>query len=98
MMDVLEQLPFPREALRKAAEVLRPGGVLVVSTADMAASSWRVMEAEKVNPYWTDLERLHNFNREQLVNLLRECGSEIADFAITGRARAQLEIYAIRRP
>jgi SAM-dependent methyltransferase len=97
MMDVLEQLPFPREALRKAAEVLRPGGVLVVSTADMAASSWRVMEAEKVNPYWTDLERLHNFNREQLVALLRDTGFEIADFSIAGRAMAQMEIYAVRK-
>jgi SAM-dependent methyltransferase len=98
MMDVLEQIPFPREALRKAAQVLRPGGVLIVSAADMTSSSWRALEAEQANPYWTDLERLHNFNREQLVGLLRECGFEIADFAITGRARAQLEIYAIRRP
>lgn len=97
MMDVLEQLPLPREALRKAADVLRPGGVLVVSTADMAASSWRVMEAEKVNPYWTDLERLHNFNREQLLALLRESGFEIADFALADRARAQMEIYAVRK-
>jgi protein O-GlcNAc transferase len=98
LMDVLEQIPFPREALRKAAQVLRPGGVLVVSTADMAASSWRAMEAEKVNPYWTDLERLHNFNREQLLALLRDSGFEIAHFAIGDRAMAQMEIYAIRRP
>jgi protein O-GlcNAc transferase len=98
MLDVLEQLPFPREALRKAAQVLRPGGMLVVSTADMAASSWRVMEAQKVNPYWTDLERLHNFNREPLMALLRASGFEIADFALADRAPAQMEIYAIRKP
>jgi 2-polyprenyl-3-methyl-5-hydroxy-6-metoxy-1,4-benzoquinol methylase len=97
MMDVLEQIPLPREALHKAAQVLRPGGVLVVSTADMAASSWRAMEMEKVNPYWTDLERLHNFNREQLVALLRDTGFEIADFAISDRAMAQMEIYAVRK-
>ena len=98
MMDVVEQIPFPREALRKAAQVLRPGGVLVVGAADMASSSWRAMEAEQTNPYWTELERLHNFNREQLVALLRECGFEVVDFAINGRARAQMEIYAIRTP
>jgi predicted O-linked N-acetylglucosamine transferase (SPINDLY family)/2-polyprenyl-3-methyl-5-hydroxy-6-metoxy-1,4-benzoquinol methylase len=98
MMDVLEQIPFPREALRKAARVLRPGGVLVVSTADMGASSWRAMEAQQVNPYWTDPERLHNFNRDQLVALLRDCGFEIADFAIPKRAMAQMEIYAVRKP
>jgi 2-polyprenyl-3-methyl-5-hydroxy-6-metoxy-1,4-benzoquinol methylase len=97
MMDVLEQIPFPREALRKAAQVLRPGGVLVVSAADMTSSSWRAMEAEQANPYWTDLERLHNFNREQLAALLRDTGFEIADFAIADRAMAQIEIYAVRR-
>jgi hypothetical protein len=71
---------------------------LVVSTADMASSSWRVMEAEKVNPYWTDLERLHNFNREQLVALLKDTDFEVADFSIPGRTAAQMEIYAVRKP
>ncbi len=98
MMDVLEQIPYPREALSKAAEVLSPGGVLVISTSDMTSSSWRAMEAEKTNPYWTDLERYHNFNREQLLSLVREYGFEIADFAIGRRARAQMEIYAVREP
>ena len=97
MMNVLEQIPHPREALRKAAEVLRPGGVLVISTADMSSSTWQAMESEKTNPYWTDLERHHNFSRDRLVLLLRESGFEIADFAISGRARAQMEIYAMRK-
>lgn len=98
MMDVLEQIPYPQEALRKASQVLRPGGVLVVSTADMASSSWKAMETQKINPYWTDLERHHNFSRERLLALLRDCGLEIADFAIAGRTRAQMDIYAVRKP
>jgi 2-polyprenyl-3-methyl-5-hydroxy-6-metoxy-1,4-benzoquinol methylase len=97
MMEVLEQIPQPREALRKAAQVLPPGGVLVLSTADAESSSWRAMEAQRVNPCWTDLERHHNFSRERLCALLRECGFEIADFALTGRAPAQMEIYALRK-
>ena len=97
LMDVLEQIPHPLEALRKAAEVLRPGAVLVVSTADMSSSSWQAMETEKSNPYWTDLERYHNFSRDRLLLLLRDSGFEIADFAIAGRARAQMEIYAVRK-
>ena len=95
MMDVLEQMPHPRAALRKAAEVLRPGGVLVISTADMTSSSWRVMEAENANPYWTDLERYHNFGRDRLIALLNECGFEIAGFRLPERSRAQIEIYAV---
>jgi 2-polyprenyl-3-methyl-5-hydroxy-6-metoxy-1,4-benzoquinol methylase len=98
MMDVLEQLPHPAAALRKAAQVLRPGGVLVLSAADISSASWKAMEAEKLNPYWTDLERHHNFSRERLLSLLRECGFEIADFALSARARAQMEIYAVRKP
>lgn len=98
MMDVLEQLPQPRAALRKAAQVLPPGGVLVLSTADANSSSWRLMEAEKSNPYWTDLERHHLFTRERLLALLAECGFDVVDFAMGGRARAQMELYALRKP
>ena len=97
MMDVLEQIPYPREALRKAAQVLRPGGVLVIGTTDLASSSWKALDAQKVNPYWSDLERYHNFTRERLLELLAGDDFEIVDFGIPHRARAQMEIYALRR-
>jgi protein O-GlcNAc transferase len=97
MVDVLDQIRYPREALRKAAAVLRPGGVLVVGTPDMLSSGWKLMDAEKANPYWQDLERLHHFSRDRLVALLRDCGLEIADFAVSGHARATMEIYAVKR-
>jgi SAM-dependent methyltransferase len=97
MMDVLEQMPHPRAALRKAAQVLRPGGVLVIGAADMTSSSWKVMEAEKANPYWTDLERCHNFGRDRLIALLGDSGFEVADFRLSERSRAQLELYAVRK-
>jgi len=97
MMDVLEHLPFPRAALRKAAEVLPPGGVIVISLPDLGSSSWKLMDAEKLNPYWMELEHHHNFSRERLVALLEDSGFEIADFAIPNRYKAQLELYAVRR-
>jgi protein O-GlcNAc transferase len=97
MVDVLDQISHPLEALRKAAAVLRPGGVLVLGTPDALSSSWKIMEAEKVNPYWTDFERLHYFNRERLVALLRDCGLEVADFAVSGRGKAAMDIYAVKR-
>ncbi len=98
MMEVLEQLPEPRAALRKAAQVLRPGGVLVVSTADPSASSWQLMEHENVNPYWADLERHHHFGRERLCSLVSESGFEVTAFAIPDRYKAQMELYAVRAP
>ena len=97
MMDVLEQLPDPRAALRKAAQVLRPGSLLVISAADLASASWRLMEHEKANPHWMDLERHHNFSRERLTSLLKESGFEVVAFAIPNRRDAQMELYARRR-
>ncbi len=97
LVDVLDQIHHPREALRKAAAVLRPGGVLVLGTPDLLSSSWKVMDAEKVNPYWTDFERLHHFSRDRLVALLRESEFEIADFTVSGRGKAGMEIYAVKR-
>jgi predicted O-linked N-acetylglucosamine transferase (SPINDLY family)/SAM-dependent methyltransferase len=98
MMDVLQQIPYPREALRKAAQVLRTGGLLVVSAPDLTSSSWKAMEAAKVNPYWMELEHHHHFGRERLIALLRECDFEIVDFAVPNRYKAQMELYAIRKP
>jgi len=97
MMDVLGQLRSPLEALRKAAQVVRPGGVLIISTPDRASSSWRAMDSEKVNPYWIELEHHHHFTRERLTALLAECGFELADFAIPSRYKAQMELYAVRK-
>jgi protein O-GlcNAc transferase len=97
LLDVLEQMAHPRAALRKAAEILQPGGVLVVSTADLASSGWKGLDAEKRNPYWMDLERYHNFSRERLTAVLQESGFEIVDFATPSRARAQMEFYAVRK-
>lgn len=95
MMDVLEHMPFPGQALAKAAQVLRPGSVLVISLPDMSCSSWRMMDAEKANPYWMEIEHHHNFTRERLVALLREHGFGVAGFAIPNRYKAQMEVYAL---
>jgi len=97
MMDVLEHIPYPREALRKAAQVLRPGGLIVLSMPDLMCSSWKIMDAAKLNPYWLEIEHYHNFSRDRIVALLDEAGFEVVDFAIPGRYKAQMELYALRK-
>jgi SAM-dependent methyltransferase len=41
MFDVLEHLPDPADGIARAAALLRPGGKLLLSTADMDAWTWR---------------------------------------------------------
>jgi protein O-GlcNAc transferase len=96
MNDVLAQLPDPRAALRKAADVLAPGGVLILSTPDLSSSGWKLIEAAHENPYWTDLERLHAFSRERLIALLADAGFEVAHFTASRREKAQIALYAVR--
>jgi SAM-dependent methyltransferase len=98
MMGVLEQIPYPLQALRKAAQVLHPGGVLVLSTPDLASSSWKSMDLANANPHWTELENCHTFTRERLIALLRDSGFELAHFTLAGSSKAQMELYAVRSP
>ena len=97
MMDVLEHMPYPIKALRKAAQVLRPGGVIVISLPDLTSSSWKIMDAENANPYWLEIELYHNFSRDRLIALLNDSGFTVVDFAIPNRYKAQMELYAVRR-
>lgn len=46
LFDVFEHLVFPMDGLRRAVELLRPGGRLVISTGDMDAWTWRVAVGE----------------------------------------------------
>jgi protein O-GlcNAc transferase len=97
MMDVLEHIAYPADALRKAARVLRPGGLIVISMPDMACSSWKTFDAVNANPYWLEIEHYHNFSRDRLIALLNETGFDVVDFAIPNRYKAQMEVYAVRR-
>lgn len=97
MMDVLEHMPYPARALARVAQLVRPGGVLVVSMPDMNCSSWRAMDAANVNPYWLEFEHHHNFSRKRLTALLQQSGFDVAGFAIPTRYKAQMELYAIPR-
>jgi protein O-GlcNAc transferase len=96
LLSVLPQLADPRAALRKAAQVLRPGGVLVVSAPDAASSAWRMREATNANTGWLDPEQHHVFTRQQLITLLHEYGFRIAGVTPSRHSSTEVEIYAIR--
>jgi ADP-heptose:LPS heptosyltransferase len=97
LLDVLPQMPDPCAALRKAARILPPGGVLVVSAPDSSSMGWRQLEATKTNPDWRDLCRHHVFSRQELIRLLDEAGFEIRNMALQSDRPGHLELLAVRR-
>ncbi len=96
LLNVLPQMADPRAALRKAARVLHPGGVLVVSAPDSSASAWRTLEASNGNSHWLDPEQHHVLTRQQLVALVQECGFDVAGVSLSRHSATEVEVYAVR--
>jgi len=94
MMDVLEHMAYPRQALQKAQSVLTKGGLLIVSLPDLGSSVWRLLNQANANPYWGEIEHHHNFSRERLFTLLHQEGFKVIDATIPNRYKAQIEVYA----
>ena len=97
MADVLEHMPFPRQALRHADELLKPGGAVFISMPNMDCLIWKLMDRHESNPYWAELEHCHNFTRERLYRLLREVRFDPCHYAVNARYLAGMEVIA-RKP
>ncbi len=97
MADVLEHMPFPKTGLVAAQRLLVSGGALFLSMPNMDMMLWRLLHANKVNPYWGEIEHYHNFSRKRLYALLDEHGFEPAEYGVSERYRACMEVVAVRR-
>jgi protein O-GlcNAc transferase len=96
MADVLEHMPFPRRALARAHTLLAEGGHLFLSMPTMDAAAWRALDAARQNPYWAEIEHLHNFGRRRLHALLRAHGFDPVRYDVSQRYVASMEIVARR--
>jgi protein O-GlcNAc transferase len=96
MADVLEHMPFPRRALARAHTLLAEGGHLFLSMPNMDAAAWRALDAARQNPYWAEIEHLHNFGRRRLHALLRAHGFDPVRYDVSQRYVASMEIVARR--
>lgn len=90
LWEVLEHLPYPREALLVIRRLLTPGGKLLLSTPN--AESWL---ANMAGPYWpgrTMPYHLYLFSWENLCHLLKMTG-----FAVEGRRFLPMERYFLQK-
>jgi protein O-GlcNAc transferase len=94
MADVLEHMPFPKLALERARKLLAPGGALFVSMPNLDAFAWRDLDTRGANPYWAEIEHLHNFGRKRLYALLEEMGFTPRRYGISERYIACMEVLA----
>lgn len=94
LWEVIEHVPDPRALLYEAARVVRPGGVIVLSTPDAGSTVARLLG--KRWPGWSKIpEHLFFFDRINLVRLVQECG-----FTVTSWRYVSITVtagYAVRR-
>jgi 2-polyprenyl-3-methyl-5-hydroxy-6-metoxy-1,4-benzoquinol methylase len=96
MWDVIEHLPRPLRTLRAAAARLRPGGVLAVSTGDVASLSARLhgRNWSLLTPPW----HLFYFSRRTLAAMVQRAGLEVVRTAGDGVVAADPDSPAPRLP
>jgi SAM-dependent methyltransferase len=97
MADVLEHMPYPRDALKKAHAMLQSDGLLFLSFPNSETATWRLWEQTNTNPYWGELEHYHNFSRDRLIALLDESGFTVVDYDVSVRYYSCMEITARKR-
>lgn len=93
MLDVLEHMPFPTEALKRAHAMLIERGQIVISCPNIDAPIWQILDST-LNPYWFEIEHHHNFGRTRLEKLLTTLGFLPQHYTISHRYRACMEITA----
>jgi 2-polyprenyl-3-methyl-5-hydroxy-6-metoxy-1,4-benzoquinol methylase len=96
MCDYIEHVRDPRRTLELARRLLKPGGVLALTTPDTGSLSHRVLRTG-----WTHykIEHLFYFNQENLARLLRQSGFASVDFYVLRKSLTidyigrQFEVY-----
>lgn len=76
MLDVIEHLPRPFEALEKAAALTRPGGVFALSTMDSDSLVSRLL-GSRLEDFRRTREHLYFFNRRTIRGGLERAGLEV---------------------
>lgn len=90
MGDVLEHLQRPAEGLKKAAALLKDGGVLWLSTPNFESSFTRMMKI--FDPMWCEPYHITYFSRAGLLPLLEQAGFELLEYSVSNRYNGSMEL------
>ncbi len=71
LWQVLEHLPYPLETLKEISRILKPGGVIIVSTPNISGIPARILKKR-----WWNIRRPHinQFTPKTLRNMLKNAG------------------------
>jgi 2-polyprenyl-3-methyl-5-hydroxy-6-metoxy-1,4-benzoquinol methylase len=83
LLDVLEHLVDPRDALSRLREILDPEGILVVSTVNLSSIHGRVRRGRWP---WFIIPHLHYFTPETLRAMLDQAGFGMVEWAVVPRS------------
>ena len=75
MWDVVEHVPDPQDLLRRARELLKPDGTLVIETQNVTSSFARLLG--KKWHHYKHAEHLYHFNPSTVKTLLEQGGFEV---------------------
>src|SRR5262249_12756972 len=92
--DVIEHLADPRQAIRKVASLLKPGGLIWLSTPNYEGVWTRALREK--DPMWMEGEHLQLFCLRSLARLLRDQGLAIVDYRLSKRYYGCAEVIIQR--
>jgi SAM-dependent methyltransferase len=76
LLDVIEHLPRPFDSVRKLASLMKPGGILMLSTMDSDSRVSKLM-GKRLEDFRRTREHLYFFTRSTLRTVLERAGFEI---------------------
>lgn len=95
MGDVLEHISEPIAALKKASNMLNPGGLLWLSTPNYNSAFTRLKKF--TDPMWNQKNHFTYFSYETLLPFLNEANLEVKRYDISNRFNGSMELYCIKK-